>query len=624
MTKKLLVVCLIVALGVLALPVLAQHNPAETVPFDHWAYDAVQKLVDQGIIIGYPDGTFRGNRAMTRYEFAMAISRMLDALAKNPKMQGTPGATGAAGATGPAGADGAAGAVGPLGPAGATGPAGPAGVVNPADVQAICQKLCDEFKKELKDLKDNQDYLKDDVYNLTDRVTALEKMGGPKVTGWIDYRIGLASTFNDSDNLKFGQNEFDNLTAKVGIEGKVTKDLSARAVLKMRDTEPGHEALWIDATPANRHTVGAVGGVRPLVDGFSGAGGSASGLWGANGLFGTGHQAEQIWLDEANLDYTMHMWPRAHMVVGRQFQSYGLGLLVNNERQAQEGLRFQWNNLGKSGLAFDAFAGGSDYAFAGPPYINGDATPSPFVGDGYVSTRLSYHRPNWSLAGNWLADGVGGERGWSADVWARFWGGRELQAEFATQNNTILGNQYSDILNPHNDPTAAMALVDVWKGHNWALKGYWSYADAEYNIWYSTVNPYFETYGQSDNGSQWIPWERWLKNPLIEPNLNVYGGKLNWNWLRAAWTAQYYGLSGRSGFWGNNTWGGQLAPGGSVWDSGKNAPYNGLWSVSVSKPIASGVNLNLTYAGQRVSNDVPSDEGLQDAQLLMAEIAVGF
>jgi len=50
---------------------------ADRVPFDHWAYDAVQKLVDEGIIIGYPKThEFKGDRAMTRYEFAMALSRL--------------------------------------------------------------------------------------------------------------------------------------------------------------------------------------------------------------------------------------------------------------------------------------------------------------------------------------------------------------------------------------------------------------------------------------------------------------------------------------------------------------------------------------------------------------------
>ncbi|MGC9317621.1 MAG: S-layer homology domain-containing protein, partial [Armatimonadota bacterium] len=61
----------VLALAMLiAVPAFAQTSPADTVPFDHWAYDAVQQLVEEGIIIGYPDGTFKGDRAMTRYEFA--------------------------------------------------------------------------------------------------------------------------------------------------------------------------------------------------------------------------------------------------------------------------------------------------------------------------------------------------------------------------------------------------------------------------------------------------------------------------------------------------------------------------------------------------------------------------
>ncbi|HCU34789.1 MAG TPA: S-layer protein, partial [Armatimonadetes bacterium] len=57
---------------------LAEDNPAGTVPFDHWSYDAIETLCNAGVIIGYPDGSFRGNRGLTRYEFAMAVSRLLD------------------------------------------------------------------------------------------------------------------------------------------------------------------------------------------------------------------------------------------------------------------------------------------------------------------------------------------------------------------------------------------------------------------------------------------------------------------------------------------------------------------------------------------------------------------
>jgi predicted porin len=45
------------------------------VPPGHWAYQSIEQLVQLGIIDGYPDGTFRPNRTMTRAEFAQAIAR---------------------------------------------------------------------------------------------------------------------------------------------------------------------------------------------------------------------------------------------------------------------------------------------------------------------------------------------------------------------------------------------------------------------------------------------------------------------------------------------------------------------------------------------------------------------
>jgi len=51
---------------------------ADVKPGD-WAYEALRSLVERyGVIAGYPDGTFRGNRAITRYEFAAGLQRVLD------------------------------------------------------------------------------------------------------------------------------------------------------------------------------------------------------------------------------------------------------------------------------------------------------------------------------------------------------------------------------------------------------------------------------------------------------------------------------------------------------------------------------------------------------------------
>src|SRR5436189_1506362 len=76
MMNKLALLATVMAAMAIARPALAQ-GPFADVPTDHWAYDAVNELAKQGIVNGYPDSTFGGKRALTRYEFAMAIQRML-------------------------------------------------------------------------------------------------------------------------------------------------------------------------------------------------------------------------------------------------------------------------------------------------------------------------------------------------------------------------------------------------------------------------------------------------------------------------------------------------------------------------------------------------------------------
>jgi hypothetical protein len=57
---------------------IAQSGPLSDVPEGHWAYDAVAQLVKDGLIKGYPDGSFKGNRPMTRYEAAVLTYRAVD------------------------------------------------------------------------------------------------------------------------------------------------------------------------------------------------------------------------------------------------------------------------------------------------------------------------------------------------------------------------------------------------------------------------------------------------------------------------------------------------------------------------------------------------------------------
>ena len=73
--KKSLVLAMAMALGVTASAYAA--NPFSDVPAGHWAYDAVNKLVAEGVVDGYPDGTYGGDKLMTRYEMAQIVAKAM-------------------------------------------------------------------------------------------------------------------------------------------------------------------------------------------------------------------------------------------------------------------------------------------------------------------------------------------------------------------------------------------------------------------------------------------------------------------------------------------------------------------------------------------------------------------
>ena len=89
--KKTLVSALATALVVgAASTTFAAANPFSDVPRDHWAYDAVTQLASDGVIEGYGDGTFRGDRNITRYEMAQMVAK---AMAKSDKLNAKEQAT---------------------------------------------------------------------------------------------------------------------------------------------------------------------------------------------------------------------------------------------------------------------------------------------------------------------------------------------------------------------------------------------------------------------------------------------------------------------------------------------------------------------------------------------------
>lgn len=65
---------LVMSIGALA---AAPQSSFSDVPAKHWAYDAIGKLAKDGIISGYGDSTFRGDRTMTRYEMAQIVANAM-------------------------------------------------------------------------------------------------------------------------------------------------------------------------------------------------------------------------------------------------------------------------------------------------------------------------------------------------------------------------------------------------------------------------------------------------------------------------------------------------------------------------------------------------------------------
>jgi hypothetical protein len=79
MKKIICLLTLVTMLVITSMSALAapQQSSFSDVPAKHWAYDAIAKLAKDGIITGYGDGTFRGDRTMTRYEMAQIVANAM-------------------------------------------------------------------------------------------------------------------------------------------------------------------------------------------------------------------------------------------------------------------------------------------------------------------------------------------------------------------------------------------------------------------------------------------------------------------------------------------------------------------------------------------------------------------
>ncbi|MFA6448158.1 MAG: S-layer homology domain-containing protein [bacterium] len=171
------------------------------VPSGHWAEDAVTKLINAGLIEGYPDGTFKGDRPMTRYEYAMVVERLMAKLDKSYCAKDECGAPGAPAAAVAGKCDCPAGAAG----------------VDPAqleEIKSIVKKLAAEFKDELAALKVKVDENSVKIADLENKVNNAS-IGKMQVKGSIRQRIDVPGT--DLSNSDFANRYYKYMYNVTGV-----------------------------------------------------------------------------------------------------------------------------------------------------------------------------------------------------------------------------------------------------------------------------------------------------------------------------------------------------------------------------------------------------------------------
>jgi hypothetical protein len=178
----------------MVVPALAQDNFPD-VPANHWAYEALAKMKAEGLLVGYPDGLYRGPRPASRYELAVAmhavytnLKNLIDGM--QTQLDALKG-------------------------------------INPQDIQnlkdqvanlqsqidamkgwgddiAALKKATAEFDTELKALGVDVEAMKKDLGDLADRVTRLEKRKpAVDISGDVDFWAG--TTNSDNYHLGLGQ-----------------------------------------------------------------------------------------------------------------------------------------------------------------------------------------------------------------------------------------------------------------------------------------------------------------------------------------------------------------------------------------------------------------------------------
>jgi len=416
------------------------------------------------VLEGYPDGTYKGKRNMTRYEFAVAIARIMDRVDA---------------ITAQAGAKGEKGEQGPPGPAGAGGGLTP-------EQQALLDRLANEFAPELKSLRSDLDAL-------TKRVEELEanRVKPPVVTvsGNIGWRVGLYGTkltgkefaddttgypavdFNGTDtfgvplNVAFGTIPVvdpgtGQILSLIPVSDALKDSFKANSFMAMRSR------LDFTATLGSNSSAFVSLLASPNTN-IMDPGRMTSSLSVSPSAFSGNGIMDAVQMDQAYFSTHANFLAPVELKIGKQYLRRGEGLLFDNDQEALKGFRADFGS--------GSFRVGTFLAMLDPDEFQGRTSPIPFGLDQFGNAFGNYTRPEslvakqlgsagmymngqdqyrlfyadfefvpgWRLGGNWLDTGFNKERGWSASLTGGLWG-LDLYGEYARLNRWPNGLKFAD------------------------------------------------------------------------------------------------------------------------------------------------------------------------------------
>lgn len=625
-------------------PVFAQQ-PFADVPLTHWAYNAVNSLAEQGILEGYPAGTFQGKERLTRYEFAQAIARLM---ARMEEMGGVPGPPG------------------PPGPAGAPG-AGGGGLT--AEQQKLIKRLASEFGPELKALRA-------DVDSLTKRVEDLEaapaaEMPTITVSGDISWRMGLYGSSLGLEDVETNAYWRAPIVFDAAADGQdyvvsvpVTDGL--KDAYKAGDFMTQKTRINFSGQLADDVTVNVSVLAGPDSNELLHAGSDNMLALGSPQMFSGNGVMDTVSVDEAWLMHSTRILGPADLVIGKQYFRRGQGLLADNDQEAIKALRVDWGTG-------DSLAWGSIWGMLDREQFYGASTGLPTTAsyDGYdpqTSGQDNYNlyyldwalSDDWALGANWLDSGFNQESGWSAGLDGKLYG-MDFYGEYAQLTDWPTGEDKAFTgLDLDESDTAWMAGLR-WSGDAVCVTGEYGEIDAGYAGAFSlggwspgaalVTSAGMYGYGSFElSGLYNLPLSalhpnaevdphdiNWIDRPLfLDPTNVAKGWHVNVTFPKLLGPNTPVSVSYVDGDAYDPAYIGWLALGGSqsgLVEPDKWRDGDSVWTVKISRQLSDSVSANLLYGRREVENVMASqyatligDVQVEDdpIQVIRGEVIVAF